>query len=100
MRVVKVVYNNVSMDDNVLGSLSVYPNPSNGKIYINLAMATGEEAVVSIVNLLGEEIMTLNSGKLTTDKFTVDMSSYAAGIYLVKVQTAKETILERVVLTK
>ncbi|MFO7630934.1 MAG: hypothetical protein R6W76_00260, partial [Caldilinea sp.] len=28
----------------------------NGKIYINLAMATGEEAVVSIVNLLGEEI--------------------------------------------
>ena len=100
VRVVRVVYNNVSIDENASGKLSVYPNPSSGNVNVLIDLPKGEDVVVSIVNLLGEEILKLNSGVLNTNKFIVDMSKYSAGIYLVKVQTSNQTILERIVLTK
>lgn len=70
--------------------ISIYPNPTSGDVTISL----GEEvANVTITNMLGNVISTYEaSGKLV-----VDMSSQEKGIYLVKVATDAETIVEKLI---
>jgi len=99
-RMVKVVYNNVGIDENVIGKVSVYPNPTKGKFTVDIDLPLGSVAAVSVVNLLGEEVKSLNKGELRSNKFEVDLSEFASGIYMVKVQSAKQTLLEKVILTK
>ena len=99
-RIVRVVYNNVSIDENIQGSIYVYPNPSGGQFTIDLNLPLGSSAQISIVNLLGEEVALLNRGTLFNTRFTADLSAMPSGIYMVKVQTASNTFLEKIVLTK
>ena len=50
--------------------------------------------------MLGEEVMVLNRGITSKNQFEIDLSTYASGVYMLKVQTAENTVLERIVLSK
>jgi len=100
VRLVKVVYNNVGVDDNNATRMAVYPNPTTGKVLIMLDLPQGEQAVISVLNLLGEQLMLVNNSDRSDNKYEVDLSDFAAGVYVVKVQTNHEALLERVILTK
>lgn len=99
-RMVRVVYNNVGIEESGSGKVSVYPNPTSGRFTIKVDMNQGVNARISIINLIGEEVKVVNNGTLLTDQYEVDMSAYASGIYMVKVQTATVTTLEKLILTK
>ncbi len=60
--------------------MTIYPNPSSGKFNIELGENLPEKIEVS--DQLGREILTINSPK---DKFTLDLTEYAEGLYFVKV---------------
>jgi len=100
-RLVKVIYENVSVNENdAANKLQVYPNPTTGKFIVDVNLTKGSDVSISVLNLLGEEITVLNKGILTQSIFEVDMNAYAAGIYVVKVQTADNTYLERLVISR
>jgi polyhydroxybutyrate depolymerase len=61
-------------------SLTVYPNPSNG--IFNIALNENSNAVIKIVNVLGETILE----KITTDNIiTIDLTDYPEGIYFYQI---------------
>ena len=66
---------------NVAGT-AVYPNPTNGKVSIE---AEGMQSI-SIFNLLGEKVFECSA---RGDVFDYDFSDQKAGIYFIKVETAK-----------
>lgn len=73
-------------EENTLRNLSMYPNPSNGHFTIDL----GKEYTdinVQIVNMLGQVI---SSEKYTSAKTIEKEITGAAGVYFVRVSTAKE----------
>ncbi|TNF30545.1 MAG: T9SS type A sorting domain-containing protein, partial [Bacteroidetes bacterium] len=75
----------------VLEGVSVFPNPSEGLIQINVK----DQGVynVEVVNVLGE---TIYVGAMNGNT-SVDLSSYTAGVYMVRVSTEKAAYTERVI---
>ncbi|MES2515676.1 MAG: T9SS type A sorting domain-containing protein [Bacteroidota bacterium] len=64
--------------------LSVYPNPSSGKIIVNVnPLTSGGTYIVEIYNVQGELIVA--STTLSHLKSEFDLSAYSKGIYYVKV---------------
>jgi hypothetical protein len=100
VRMVKVVYNNVSIDEEEEFTMNVYPNPSTAMFNLEVNLPYNEDVVISVTNLLGEEVMVINKGKLNANKFIIDMHNQASGVYILKAQTASETKIERIILNK
>ncbi|MEA3495112.1 MAG: DUF5011 domain-containing protein [Bacteroidota bacterium] len=100
VRLVKVVHTNIGVEEASNTKVEVYPNPTKSKFVIDVTLSTKEEVVINVVDMLGKEITVVNRGLLTSEKFEVDMSNEAAGVYMVKVQTSSKTILKRIVLSK
>jgi predicted GH43/DUF377 family glycosyl hydrolase len=79
-----------------------YPNPFNPTTNIEFSIPKSEFVTLKIYNILGEEVVTLVSEKLTagTYKYDWDASSLASGVYLYRIQagdyiTSKKMVLLR-----
>lgn len=65
-------------------NLCIYPNPANEKITITNIDNPSKEAIISIFNITGQQIM---SEKFQIqDKIELDVSKFAKGIYILKIQ--------------
>ncbi len=73
----------------------VYPNPTSGVININLLPIKNKNPKVYIMDVLGKMIETKEN--LTTDKLTIDASSYKKGIYFVKIVSDNGNVIKKVV---
>lgn len=92
------VYTSVG-DDPQLWGVSVYPNPSDGKLNVSLNLLNSGNAIVEIKNIVGETIRslitTLPSGH---SAFLLDLSDVPKGIYFMMIKTNGSTINKRIVI--
>lgn len=73
--------------------ISLFPNPSNGQFTIT--SASNEVKTITILDLNGAVVYTTTS----TDKnVAVNLSNFAAGVYLVQVSTADQQVTRKMVL--
>ncbi len=81
---------NVSVGENQLSNVKLYPNPTAGQLSIEAENMT----TVSVFDLVGQCLiqMTAKYGQAT-----LDMSQLQNGIYLIKVSTANGSMMQRVV---
>lgn len=70
----------------------IYPNPTNGIININ-AYNINE---VSIYNLVGQNVETMT---IDNDNCMIDLSDYNSGVYFININTGKEIITKKIILT-
>lgn len=80
------------VEENTLTGISVYPNPSNGVITI-----TNDENInstVAVYDMVGNVVYTNGMSAQTT----VDLSSFGAGMYIVKVSNEEGTFVEQIVI--
>jgi hypothetical protein len=77
-------------------TLVVWPNPSNGSVNIQLAdTAFASDAVITVFDVQGRQVL---SRKATASVETINTSSFAAGMYLVKLNSGgKEQIKKFIV---
>ncbi|MFZ4707737.1 MAG: T9SS type A sorting domain-containing protein [Bacteroidales bacterium] len=75
-------------------SISIFPNPGNGKITLNSYNAITS---IEIYNLVGETIYSDFNLSCQTTK-AVDISNVSKGIYFVKVQIGKKEINKKIVI--
>ncbi len=77
--------NTVSVSENKIAGLKVYPNPSNGMIWIG----AGENIHnISVFNLTGQKIKNFKNDDLTAQ---LDISDLPSGSYILKISTGKIT---------
>ena len=67
------------------GNLLVYPNPSNGLVYITTQNTTENLQAIHLYDVLGKTI--LSSKNLSSKQSTIDVSSLAKGIYMIEITT-------------
>ncbi len=73
------------IEENTKTEFKLYPNPSNGEIIIKLNDNNNENNVITITNLLGQEIHHSN----TTKQFNyMNLSQFEKGIYFVEIKFA------------
>ena len=79
------------MDDRFnRAALQVYPNPARGELRVEYGR-TGVPVQLSILNLLGSELYRVRF----TDHAEVDISRFAPGIYLLKVEDGSDSVIRK-----
>jgi hypothetical protein len=83
-----------------LSSLNIYPNPSNGTIYIAAKFSDKENLSISVSDLLGRKVYNkeINSADFIT--IPVDLSSRANGVYIVSIRTPSGVINRKITLNQ
>lgn len=77
----------------------IYPNPTEGTLYIENMNNYGESAVVRILNSLGQVAATFELSDFSGTN-SVDLSSLENGVYMVEVSSNRKMSVERIVLSK
>ena len=65
-------------ENNAVSQVSLYPNPSNGLVYVNNGSELNGNVYYSVVNTLGE---TVTNGNLIPGTMTLSMPANANGVY-------------------
>jgi len=79
-----------------MGDLVLSPNPSSG--IFNLYNPDQKELSVTIYNSMGQLI--LDKAHVSVMNSEIDLSSYVAGIYVVKLKSGNEEMIRRIILEK
>ncbi|MEJ2637453.1 MAG: T9SS type A sorting domain-containing protein, partial [Calditrichia bacterium] len=79
-----------------------YPNPFNPTTTIELALPHSGFATLKIYNILGEEVATLVSERLTAGKYKYewDAGGLASGVYLYRIETGSFIETRKLILLK
>jgi len=78
--------------------ITLFPNPTNDNIMIELNLKSSENTVVEIRDLNGKIVLTKDLGTLKgLSKQSIGISSLAAGSYLVNIISGKETKIEKII---
>ena len=80
----------LSIEDFELAGISISPNPTSGIVNMTIA----EKANYRLLNMKGQ---VLKKGTSTAGKNKIDISSFAKGLYLLKIKTSKGSFTKKVV---
>ena len=76
-------------------SLSIYPNPSNGKYFVNISDAKDvSKLTIEVTNLLGESIY---KSLILNPKSELDLSNQANGVYFVRIIGGEQSLNKKIV---
>jgi endonuclease I/chitodextrinase len=81
----------LSTKSNAFESFKMFPNPTNGN---NIYFSVIEDATIHIYNVLGKLIQ---SSEVTKSKNSINISEFAKGIYLVKINSGKQFITKKLI---
>ena len=79
--------------DEAKQSVSVYPNPTQGDLSIE---AVGMKHI-TVMNALGQVMM---DAPVDTEKVSLNLGQYGPGMYLIRVETERETLIRKVSVAK
>ena len=72
-----------------LESASIYPNPSNGNVYVNFNGIDGETASINVMDINGRVVKNENLGKLNSGQigYVFETTDLSSGIYIVAISS-------------
>lgn len=85
---------NLSMEINTMGKLSIYPNPTSHLLYIKNENS-GDSPSIQILNYQGKIVQNIQDFK----QEYIDISSLPAGLYYLKYSDVRQVVLNRFVVT-
>lgn len=94
--------NAAGIADNQLDrSLSVYPNPSNGKVQLEYNLEQGVAVSTVITDLTGKTVMASTFGPSSgIQRQTLDLNALSNGMYLLKVEAGNHRAVRTITLNK
>jgi hypothetical protein len=70
------------------GDLKIYPNPTAGKVYIDLGAGTVTLKDIVVYDIYGKALQAPVS-HTSSDQLELDLSGYKAGLYVVRINTGE-----------
>jgi hypothetical protein len=80
--------------------VSVFPNPTNGQININLGLAEAGDIQIRVFNTLGEQVALIRENNSVGGSYSFDLSDRANGIYFVELSTAFGKTTKKIILNR
>jgi PKD repeat protein len=79
--------------------LTVYPNPTEGRLQVALSGKVVEDGRLTVLNALGQQVRLIQDGRLS-GSYQVDLSGEQAGMYIIQLRSDDHTSQKRIVLTE
>ena len=85
-----------------IADVTVYPNPMNSSSTIGISLTSSQDVAVSVFNMLGENVATINAGNLSAGAHDInfDSSKLNSGVYFVKVTAGTSSVSKKIVVEK
>ena len=81
----------------ISSSLKLYPNPAQNELNIEFNDAENEQVRISLVDVLGREVAVIGEGPATKlQQTTYNTTGIAKGLYILRLQSATETITRKI----
>ena len=81
-----------------LNSISIYPNPAEDVLNINLIFEQPQDAEVSIINLAGQVVYTQITGISTNYNTSIDISNLSSGLYMTRISSGNQSTIRNFVI--
>jgi len=86
------------MDNNHSDAVSVYPNPTAGTLHLNITTAENKKIEISVSDAIGHVLYSHTSDIVSgSNEMLMNISPYPSGLYLVKVTSAAEQYVYRII---
>ena len=92
---VAIYFEGISSVDDILNSITLYPNPTSGEIFIS---TSDQVEKISILNVSGLNMLEISLDDITDRKIKLDLHEYSQGIYFVKISFQDRHIVRRFIL--
>ncbi len=78
--------------------LNVYPNPTEGHVFIDFNLSKRQDGIVQVYDLLGNVVYSYPFKSSTAESVEADLSFLAPGMYMVALTTEEETITKKLLI--
>ena len=93
------VCSTVGVEENLSNvNMEVYPNPTNGELYIDITTLEVQDFTISVINTLGQTVKEVKQMQSNGGKIKIDLSDKNTGVYFVTVKSASGSKVKRIVL--
>lgn len=83
----------VGFDDVLATELNIYPNPSNGKFYIEMGDTFKVNTKIEVFNVVGMKVLETITSDFKTE---IDLSAMKQGVYYVRVDDGQNIITQKI----
>jgi hypothetical protein len=85
----------ISTIEDYSSSINIFPNPTNGNITIN---SKYDIKTIELYNTIGNELYSVNNTKNKITETKLDLSTFAKGVYFIKININNQIINQRIIL--
>lgn len=79
-------------------NLFVYPNPTDGKVNIDVNLTKRDDGVIDIFDVLGKNVYTHKFNQLTAESLELDLSQMQKGVYFVTLTTGDQKLSRKLLI--
>ena len=79
-------------------AMNVFPNPSNGHVFIDINLQRAEDGTVTVHDLMGKVLYTRELNNTSTMSLEADLSALSKGMYTVVLRTKNKRITRKLML--
>ncbi|MCT4629365.1 reprolysin-like metallopeptidase [Winogradskyella sp.] len=91
------VINNLSIEDNELENLSIYPNPNNGTFNIGFNPKSGENIYIEVYDIRGRAIFTNSYNSVSRFDEVISLDNAQSGVYLLNISDGSNKITKKII---
>lgn len=92
-----IIEENLSISENTLNSVMIYPNPTQNFISIQLPSILNGESKINLIDMQGRTILAEQINQQTTQ---IDLSHFTEGVYFVSISYQNQKVVKKIVLKK
>jgi subtilisin-like proprotein convertase family protein len=98
---IKISAATLSLEENLLEEISLWPNPVKGILRIKINNVNNEEVSISLFDLQGRQIST-SVNKVTNTIFTREMETknISSGVYLLRIEQGNKKATKKIIIAK
>lgn len=93
-----ILVGGAGIEDAIGGRVSLYPNPAQDRVTVDLSLSRSEDVTIKVLGLQGQVLRTELRPAFSSGQVELNLSDLAAGIYLVQVSTPRGAVMRRLVL--
>ena len=76
--------------------LNIYPNPTSGRIIIDMHEQVSGDHSIEVINTLGEVVMSIENG-VSNNRLELDLTAQPSGVYLIKIAGEQGVSVSRII---
>ena len=89
------IYNSVGVEENSFLKFSVYPNPSDGMVFISFLQKSNQPKTITVFNTLGK-IVYIEEDIREVKMKKIDLSMHVNGVYYIQIKSGNEHYFKKI----